>query len=326
VTGVCLSLLSIGFIGALIWSQSQSMPTFQLGTSQLVLLAAAALVYAMASLLLSWAWMNLLKWSGEENVDPDRSRDIYAKAQLAKYIPGNVVQFFGRHVAGRKAGWSHTSLILSITFEILSLLFASGVIVIVGLTVAGIQTESVSLPMLLAVLAGAAVLGVVLVRVAPGFLWRRWPTVAAQISERRIVDLWSVISLHTAFMLACGLILLVVTHLVTGDSVDIGYWPAVIALFAAGWVAGVMTPGPPSGLGIRETVMVLGLTPVAPIADAAVVAILMRLLTVGGDVLFFFFSGHIANAFLRFVPRWPRGNTAGEIVAPLRPAMHDGDR
>ncbi len=311
VIGVLLTLLSLGFIGALIWSQSQSLPAFRPSGAQLLLLALACLAYAGSGLLLSRAWLGLMAWSGEQNVDPDQSRDIYAKAQLAKYIPGNVAQFFGRHVAGRKAGWSHTGLMLCTAFEILSLICVAGGIVFVGLVFTGVHTATIELPVLAVVLTGATVFGVLLLRGAPRFLSRRWPTLAARLADRRIVDLWGVASLHAAFFLAGGLILLLVTHLVLGRSVDIFYWPAIVSLFAAGWVAGAITPGPPSGLGIRETVIVLGLAAVAPVAEAAIVALLMRLLTVAGDVVFYFFSGHMANAGQKLIPRRPQGDTAG---------------
>jgi len=59
---------------------------------------------------------------------------------------------------------------------------------------------------------------------------------------------------------------------------------------------------------------------VAPMAEAAVVAFLMRLLTVVGDVLFFFFSGQIANAGLKLITRRRQGDT----TRPAEPTLADG--
>ncbi len=84
--------------------------------------------------------------------------------------------------------------------------------------------------------------------------------------------------------------LLIVADVVLKAPVPLGYWPALISLFAIAWTAGVITPGAPSGLGIREAVLVVGLSPIAPAADAVLIAGLLRLLTVSGDVLFFLFG------------------------------------
>ena len=117
-------------------------------------------------------------------------------------------------------------------------------------------------------------------------LVRRWPDVATRFQACRVSDLWPVILLHAGFFIIGGLLLLLVTYIILGPVVSLEYWPALISLFAASWMAGMITPGAPSGIGVRETVLVLGLSVVTPLAGAVVIATLLRLLTIGGDVLF----------------------------------------
>ena len=60
---------------------------------------------------------------------------------------------------GRQAGWSHTGLLLSTVFEILSLLCVAAVIGIIGLASTGVQIGALSLPLLVGLVAGLTALG-----------------------------------------------------------------------------------------------------------------------------------------------------------------------
>ena len=79
-------------------------------------IAAGGLVYAGAGVLLALAWLQIMR--GPEGVQadgpgggrgplPSRTRlgiAAYASSQIAKYIPGNVFHFVGRHALGRRLG------------------------------------------------------------------------------------------------------------------------------------------------------------------------------------------------------------------------------
>ena len=55
---------------------------------------------------------------------------------------------------------------------------------------------------------------------------------------------------------------------------------------AVSWTLGFLTPGAPSGIGVREAVLVFLLSPLVGSAEAIILSILFRLVTVGGDVMF----------------------------------------
>ena len=59
-------------------------------------------------------------------------------------------------------------------------------------------------------------------------------------------------------------------------------------LFAVAWVAGYLTPGAPGGLGVREAMMVLLLSPVVGSGAAVGLGITMRITTTLGDAVAFF--------------------------------------
>lgn len=66
-----------------------------------------------------------------------------------------------------------------------------------------------------------------------------------------------------------------------------------IALLAAANVLGILAVFAPAGLGVREVILVVGLTPYVPMPQAIVIAAILRLLTVVADVVFSLVAGGI---------------------------------
>ena len=64
-------------------------------------------------------------------------------------------------------------------------------------------------------------------------------------------------------------------------------WPAASAYgwLALAWLLGYVMPGAPAGVGVRETVLVIGLGPALGEADALVVALAYRFVTVLVDAV-----------------------------------------
>ena len=56
-----------------------------------------------------------------------------------------------------------------------------------------------------------------------------------------------------------------------------------------------MTPGAPAGIGVREAVIVVLLSPLVGGSVAALSALLYRLVTVSGDVVFYFSARFVAS-------------------------------
>lgn len=291
IAGLLLTLASLGFIALLLWSQRHVLVNFRPGPGTVVALVLSSVAYAAAGLLLASAWRFLLHWSGEAKVCSGESRRIYARTQLAKYIPGNFAQLLGRHIGGRQAGWSHVSLIASAVFELASLLSVGALIAMTGLVATGIQAKIIGIPALIGLVVGLIGVFLLVLRLGPSLIVRRSPELASRLAEFNVFALWPVALRHASFFLLGGIILLLVSRIVVGSTLELAHWPGIISLFAIAWTAGVITPGAPSGIGVREAVLVLGLSPIAPAALAVLVAALFRLITVGGDLLFFLSLG-----------------------------------
>jgi uncharacterized membrane protein YbhN (UPF0104 family) len=291
VAGSLLTVASLCSIVILLWPQGPVLLSFRPSFYVIVVVVLSSVAYAAAGLLLAKAWRSLLLWCAEDNVRPDESRQIYAGTQLAKYLPGNVAQLMGRYLMGRQAGWSHVGLLISSVFELVSLLCVGAAITVIGLAETGRQIGIITIPLLMGLAAGLIGTAFLLLRFGPGLLVRFQPEFAERLAKCRISALWPVVLFHAGFFVIGGLILLSLSQALLKSGVDPGSWPALLSLFAIAWTAGVITPGSPSGLGVREAVLVLGLSAMMSTGQAALVAGLLRVVTVGGDLFFFVFGG-----------------------------------
>ena len=73
--------------------------------------------------------------------------------------------------------------------------------------------------------------------------------------------------------------------LLTWSFNDEGSYLLMLFTFSVGWTLGFLTPGAPSGIGVRETVMVCILSPMIGPPQAIIVTMLSLVMTVGGDLL-----------------------------------------
>ena len=216
-------------------------------------------------------------------------------AQIAKYLPGNVGHFVGvatlTTAAGVPLGIVVGSLLIS-TLWLLSLGIGMGAVALLFFVdVPGLTNELIiSLPFLLVMglfLASLPWIGIPLVN-------RFMPGLANKVSHGGSINVprfRTGLALGMGFLLCFfifGLLLKIQANLLFGfDGSDV---ISLTFLFTAAWVAGYVMPGAPGGLGVREAMMLILLSPIMGPAAAAGVGIFMRIASIGGDGLAFLFG------------------------------------
>lgn len=245
--------------------------------------AVGAVVYSTLTALLGLAWWWLLGAYGRR---PDwvSGVAIWARTQIAKYLPGNVFHYVGRHALGRGAGVGHTALAGAAVLELVSLLLAA-LLVQAGSVAQARHSQSLSLPaatMLVLVAAVGWPLVDSLLRRIP-FIRTRMEGFVTLSLTRRMLLLGPTMLLHVAFLLGTGAILSGLSR-AAWPELNV-YWTDVIWVYALAWMAGTVTPGAPGGAGVREAVLTALLSERLGAAHAATAAVALRLVTVVGDIL-----------------------------------------
>lgn len=225
--------------------------------------------YALSNILLARAWFHFIAHDAVARWP--MALVIYGKTILAKYIPGNIAQWLGRQAMGRQQGLSHKTLAMSSLCEIfltvamalgLSLIFVSG-----GFE---LRSDYVSTRGL-AIACGLALVALAII----GFWWRKEkvPVITNDIFLRGAF-LYLVFFLHGGFLIA------VISYWITG----IWTWSS-LPLYALSWTIGTLTPGAPSGIGVREAAIVSLSGYDEP--QGLAIALVLRVVTIGGDLLFY---------------------------------------
>ncbi|TQE98709.1 MAG: hypothetical protein FKY71_12370 [Spiribacter salinus] len=273
--GGALAALAVAFVIHRLWTQFSALPPGVLQATWPGLVM-ASVGYAGCGAFLAMLWWLALRGAGFRAASLATASSAFLSSQLAKYLPGNVGHFAARHVLSRRHGASHRALVAATLLESLLLVAAAGVLavlVIEPLVSGGLEPMLEAVWLVPAAAALALVIGLAVAR------RQGWLDSGLGL-PRLALELGAALLMALAFFLASsGCFMLMSNSLGASD------WLSLVPWIAAAWLLGFLIPGAPGGLGIREFVLVLGLTPMIGEAQAALDAILFRLVTVSGDAL-----------------------------------------
>lgn len=265
------------------------------GPALLAGIVAAAAGYGAASFLLSVAWVRIIRWCGQGDVPWTVGIALYGRTQIAKYLPGNVFHFVGRHVAGRRLGFDHIAMVWAALSEAAGLVSVAAALGMIGalfwLPLGAGPSSAVMIVLAVLALMSPFVL-------SRGFLWMG-SVLNVPVQRRGAMDIVTGLQptylLYVLFFVISAVILWCLSVIITGVP-DLSILPVLIPVLAAAWLAGYVTPGAAAGLGVREAVLILALSDMIGAADAALLAVSYRGVTLLGDAVFFFISNALTAA------------------------------
>jgi uncharacterized membrane protein YbhN (UPF0104 family) len=264
--GSGLALAGVAFVAFRLHSYWGRLDPSKLSPSAWLLIAALAVGYGAANLLLALAWRHLLGHLGAQATLMGSVR-IHGISQLAKYVPGNIFHLAGRQALGMASGLPGGALARSTVWE-LGLLAVAGtlfVCLIFPLALPGFPELASAL-----LLVGAVALVAGLLRKMAG-------------SQPMRAFLW-----QTTFLLISGAVFIaLLVAVANGGGLPARRWPGIGGAYVVAWLVGLVTPGAPGGLGVREMALLVLLDGLVAETDLLMAVLVGRLLTVTGDLLFF---------------------------------------
>lgn len=283
--GKILSILSIGFVAYAVWKMGLDF-SFVNNVPLFLLAVIAGIGMKLLSMWISAsAWTRWLAFFAGKPVAKREARQVFLRANIGKYIPGNVMHFVQRNLFATGMGISQLQLAMSSVFEVMSY-------VAVALIVASLTAWD-SMQAVLAKYFGEKlpVLGIALACVAVGiavviFVLRKKikKALAGYKAKDFAKTLGSVMALQlvTLLLLAAVMAMLVWYALGTLPAETAG---TVVSTYVIAWVLGYIVPGASGGIGIREMALLLLLGPL--LGDSLVLGLAMihRLITIVGDFL-----------------------------------------
>jgi len=282
------ALLSFACVAFIVWRFAQAGVWQHVVNSRqawhlLLFSMVGAFVYLTGLCALGVAW-----WSGQSAFMVTRPPlrpffAIYAVSQFAKYLPGNIGQYVGRHVLLRRYGIGHAALLMGTITE-------AGFLVLAALVWAS-NNLSVLWPHLMFQVSAWQVLATECVVVtAAVFAFQHWRQRSSRLSTLVPLQapgrLLGVLPLQLLLFAAMAGALMLPAQALSASSV----MPLLPGVAATSWIAGFLVIGAPAGIGVREAVFIALLHGKMAESDILLLAAAFRIATFVGDALFFLFG------------------------------------
>lgn len=287
ITAVLVTLLSGAYFVVALQKHASEIPAFTWDFTFSIVAFVSILLVLLYIGFGGLIWWFLLRDSGC-NVPLKKTVAIFSLAQFGKYLPGNIGQHVGRIGLAHRIG-----VPVTITSRTLFVEIIWGTAIAVGLSLISLLffADAISMDMNLEINPGLIVFGAVFLMFLPWlmirFINKYMPKFAKQLGSGATIDSPK---LHTAIIAGflfflCFLILGLILKLqaVYFFNVTTGGVFEITCLFSFAWLAGYLMPGAPGGLGVRESMMVLLLSPVFGSGVAVGLGITLRLTTTVGD-------------------------------------------
>jgi hypothetical protein len=289
--GRLMAVAAFVFIGLALHRQWDALRQVEIGRQVWLVVAGLAVTYGCALMLVAEVWHRLISDFAAARFPRRLTLPSYALSQLAKYIPGNVFQYVGRHGRMARAGVANAPLLRAVTSDIIVLLLAAALTASCSYLLFPIR-----LPMLSDASARLALVAAVVVIAALAAATIAVPRLARFIRKTspRRATLAAVIPLMMVFFAIQGVTLVSLAGTITGAIL-----PQLATVAVLSWIAGVLPLGAPAGLGTREATILLLAGPLVGSANSLLLAALFRLVTTFGDIVCFGLGWAISRRSLR---------------------------
>ena len=239
----------------------------------------------------SLAWGTILNAMNEKH-SLGKLSVIYSVSQFAKYIPGNVAHHLGRIALGGKLGIGLVAGSVSIVVEMLWVIAVAGIFAL---------SSSQFHSLMMSIGLNVNFSWLLLVCALPLFIFG--PQISTIIIRRlelhgesfkfEVLTLFKCLLLYAVMFYLFGIILFALSlSIATGTTASVHF---LTSCFALAWVAGLLTPGSPGGIGTREVTLIFLLTPVFGPEISISLSIAMRIVTIFGDISAFLLGTFFLN-------------------------------
>ncbi|WP_320708617.1 hypothetical protein [Enterobacter asburiae] len=235
--------------------------------SFLITLIGSSIFYAIINIFLVMGWRHILDIYAV-NISIRTAFKIYSSSQLAKYVPGNIFHLAGRQVISMRFGLPAKPVMKSIVAELICLI------------ITGALFSLWYLPYIFTKVSIKDVIGLFAVVLS----------VAAYLVIKFNYQKWFFIIIHQSFFLIfSGLIFYIIIIQIDSHQFELSNMVVVVSTYIAAWLIGMITPGAPAGVGVREAILLFLLYMFSP-ANVLIAIVYSRIVTILGDFIFYVVS------------------------------------
>lgn len=287
--GIVLMFFSAGFICYRFSKFDLSSIEIDIGFSSVMLLVIALIVQTLSVLALGAMFLrNVGKGKDGQKIPVKEAVLVYCRANLGKYIPGNVFQYVERNIFFSSYGISHVDTVMASLLEVTGLVVGAFIISVSfgNFEVIGeaVRQYGYVIPVICVFLVIAVIAAIIFVRKKKKSLIG----IIIRVKERGGVKLLLLDVLgYTVILLVMGAVALLAYCAMT-SSAQAG--PDLVSLpgaYIAAWLCGFIIIGAPGGIGVREAVFSLIYINTPYLDEVLALSILIRVISVIADILAF---------------------------------------
>jgi uncharacterized membrane protein YbhN (UPF0104 family) len=276
--GLAITLCALAFVASSVFAHFSQLHAAFSVRAFWVTIFLGAITYAIALQLVALAWYLLIRSVDGGSIPPLQALAIFARTQIYKYLPTNVLHMVGRFVIAGRAGASKSALAYAQAGELALLAFTAATMAAIFALPFVMQVSSAHGIGPHPVFAAYLLVGICTLVAAP--IMARGFGVGLPIGHT-MMGLVAAFACYALFFIVNGFLVVALTASLIGQADD---WWTLIGIAAAGWLLGFVVPGAPGGLGVREAVVIAGLTAAGiPLSSATAIALGHRLITLAGD-------------------------------------------
>ncbi len=258
----------------------------------------SALLFAGGVYVQGLAWKTLLDYFGSGKADTGEALCVYAKANIGKYLPGNVMHYVERNLFAAKYEIPQSAAALSSVFEIGAQVAAAFIIAVVtgGSAIFGVMDEMLTTSWRSYLLPGVLVLVclcVVMVLIIRRFMGEK---IKKFFTEHPLPGFVSAICRAVLLcmpLMFIGSAVMVVLYAFMGGTVDRAAIAGIVPGYVMAWLLGFVVPGAPGGIGVREFVLTLTVAPIVGSERTLTMMLIHRLINILGDAAAYLIQGII---------------------------------
>ena len=288
--GTALMLVSLWFIGRRLlgYLTAEDFDSSFLSSTWVIMgLLGVALVEGLGIFLAGLNFRSMVRNVSGVSTEPTLAATVYTSSNLYKYIPGGVLYVAGRNrLAVETEGLGHGKVAFATVVE--GALIAVAAILVAVLNAFDHTMDYLRYVDVLPII--GIVAGIIILAIIPVvYIFRHkistgWKHITSNMEELTFLVVFKRFGFALLLMALWGGSF-AATLALLGQSMNLGLVSTVVGLFILSWVAGFLTPGAPSGLGIREAVMLMFMGGIVDGGLLIIAMIIHRVLTVMGDLI-----------------------------------------
>lgn len=286
--GWTISFLSVIYVfGKISHTEIDFTKLFDLSSIAFLILALAFHIFSLFILARSYhSILNLCQNTPGMRID---YMNFYAKTNLAKYLPGNVMHLVNRNVSASTVGTSQGSILMGTILEITFVLTATTLLIVfIKPDQATVLIPWIS-PLTITIVVSLFFSAILFI----GFQIKKRQT-QIKFNVNLILKILSLIILYMLVMIFQALVPVVIAFFIIKLPMQAFVLRDIFTGFLISWTAGFLTIGAPGGIGVREAVF-CSLIQGMPQASLLFISIVQRFVNVLGDVVFFLILFIMAN-------------------------------